>query len=209
MIFDHTALCARHSPHRLEHHKSALLASWLYMLRGSSHPFLMLQYDRDRQGLSCHYSREKGTTFADLPYSCFRRGKRHIQSGCFALTQRLTLHVPSLIYSHRCNRMALKSGGRGLPLSEIPSCPGRFVLRGTCGAPANSARSTHNVRTALSAFGVLGGIGGTWLRSETAILEGDNEVCPCSIMKQHHSFRGSLLGDLDSRGLSVAGNTLM
>ncbi|CAM9358231.1 unnamed protein product [Ectocarpus sp. 12 AP-2014] len=68
------------------------------------------------------------------------------------------------------------SGGRGLPLSEIPSCPGRFVLRGTCGAPANAARAKHNVRTALSAFAALGGIGGTWLRGETAILEGDHEA---------------------------------
>ncbi|CAB1105883.1 unnamed protein product [Ectocarpus sp. CCAP 1310/34] len=68
------------------------------------------------------------------------------------------------------------SGGRGLPLSEIPSCPGRFVLKGTCGAPANAARAKHNVRSALSAFAALGGIGGTWLRGETAILEGDHEA---------------------------------
>ncbi|CAM9641801.1 unnamed protein product, partial [Ectocarpus sp. 4 AP-2014] len=68
------------------------------------------------------------------------------------------------------------SGGRGLPLSEIPSCPGRFVLRGTCGAPANAARAKHNVRSAISAFATLGGIGGIWLGGETAILEGDHEA---------------------------------
>ncbi|CAM9228108.1 unnamed protein product, partial [Ectocarpus sp. 6 AP-2014] len=68
------------------------------------------------------------------------------------------------------------SGGRGLPLSEIPSCPGRFVLKGTCGAPANAARAKHNVRTALSAFAALGGIGGTWLRGEAEILEGVHEA---------------------------------
>ncbi|CAM9100433.1 unnamed protein product [Scytosiphon promiscuus] len=68
------------------------------------------------------------------------------------------------------------SGGRGLPLSEVPSCPGRFVLRGTCGAPANAARAKHNVRASLSAFSDLGGVCGTWLRSEQAILEGDDEA---------------------------------
>lgn len=71
-------------------------------------------------------------------------------------------------------------GGRGLPLSEIPSCPGRFVLSGTCCGPAgkkNTARSRHNVRTALAAFDALGGVRGVWLRSEEAILSGDHEVC--------------------------------
>lgn len=67
-------------------------------------------------------------------------------------------------------------GGRGLPLSELPSCPGRFVLRGTCGGPSNAARSRHNVRAALGAFKALGGIPGARLRSEEAILDGDHEV---------------------------------
>lgn len=72
------------------------------------------------------------------------------------------------------------TGGRGLPLSEIPLCPGRFVLRGTCGGPPNRARSRHNVRTALSAFGALGGVSGVWLRGEEAILEGDHAVIDCA-----------------------------
>ncbi|CAM9954999.1 unnamed protein product, partial [Pylaiella littoralis] len=79
------------------------------------------------------------------------------------------------------------SGGRGLPLSEIPLCPGRFVLRGTCGGPPNKARSRHNVRAALSAFSALGGVSGVWLRGEQAILEGD------------HTATWGLLGDVHRR----------
>lgn len=71
------------------------------------------------------------------------------------------------------------SGGRGLPVVELPSCPGRFVLKGTFGfvPRPHAARARHNVRTALGAFKILGGArgGGAWLGAE-AILEGDFEV---------------------------------
>ncbi|CAM9171887.1 unnamed protein product, partial [Laminaria digitata] len=83
------------------------------------------------------------------------------------------------------------SGGRGLPLSEMQSCPGRFVLRGTCGTPSNAARSRHNVRTALGAFRALGGVVGTWLRSDEAILEGDHGAI-WGLLGGLHAYYGRL-----------------
>lgn len=75
-------------------------------------------------------------------------------------------------------------GGRGLPLMELPSCPGRFVLRGTCGSSQRPSTATakHNIKTALNAFKTMGGGWGgrgggvSWLGSEETIMEGDFQV---------------------------------
>lgn len=72
---------------------------------------------------------------------------------------------------------------------ELPSCPGRFVLRGTCSSSQrpNTATAKHNIRTALNAFKTMGGgrggrgSGVPWLGSEEAIMEGDFQVTALSV----------------------------
>lgn len=127
-------------------------------------------------------------------------GRREGQAGSEFEDQgrkQLTRNLPSFFLPSSLSRLHLprRTGGRGLPLSEIPSCPGRFVLSGTCrgggGAGANktknAARSRHNVRAALAAFEALGGVRGVWLRGEEAVVGGDHEVssseaCVCVCM---------------------------